>query len=91
MSVDESREYEHQPEVFTERLTNSFNLAVDMRDSSLIPKMAAFDNEDQVRFTASPQTSKRTSEQQSEDTTKIESKRTEKRINFVTPTILSQT
>lgn len=54
MSVDESEE-EKLPEAFTERLTNSFNLAIDLRDSYLLTKVG-FDDEDQVRFTASPQT-----------------------------------
>ena len=55
MSVDESEEDEKLPEAFTERLTNSFNLAIDLRDSYLNTKVG-FDDEDQVRFTASPQT-----------------------------------
>lgn len=57
MSVDESEDYGRLPEAHTERMTNSFNLQMELRDSSLLPKMAiGFDDEDQVRFTASPKT-----------------------------------
>jgi hypothetical protein len=57
MSVDESEDYSRLPEVFTERMTNSFNLQAEFRDSALLPKIAiGFDDEDQVRFTASPKT-----------------------------------
>jgi hypothetical protein len=45
------------PEVFTERMNNSFNLQAEFRDSALLPKIAiGLDDEDQVRFTASPKT-----------------------------------
>lgn len=59
MSVDESDEYEKAHEDVTERVTNSFNLNAELHNSTLIPKMVVgFEDEDQVRFTASPQTTK---------------------------------
>jgi hypothetical protein len=55
MSVDESEEYEKAHEDVTERVTNSFNLTAELHNSTLVPKMVVgFDDEDQVRFTASP-------------------------------------
>jgi hypothetical protein len=45
MSVGECEEDDKPLEAFTERLTNSFNLAMDLRDSSLLAKVG-FDDED---------------------------------------------
>lgn len=55
MSVEESEEYEKAHDEVTERVTNSFKLTAELHTSTLIPKMiVGFDDEDQVRFTASP-------------------------------------
>ena len=99
MSVDESDEYEKPYEAGTERATNSFNLNAELHNQALIPKLAVgFDDEDQVRFTASPQTtheSKRNSEKAEsavETCQAQDSKRTQQstRANFVTPSIFSK-
>jgi hypothetical protein len=81
-------------------MTNSFNLQVDLRGSSALPKMAiGFDDEDQVRFTASPKTtgqSKQTSNNNSDkaqpdsDLPMPAALQHTTRLNFVTPSILSK-